>query len=184
MKNATDSLTTPRLRLRRFTPYDLDFLLRINSDEHVMRYAGGVKTRRQTEELLEVRILRYYADNPGLGVWVTVEQASGADIGMHLLNNIHGESFIQVGYLLLPQYWGRGYATEMCRAVLRYGFAELRLPQIVAITDRDNAASQRVLGKAGLRRNGERAFPHPAYASSGAMAWFECDGASWLAAHS
>lgn len=183
MKQATDSLTTERLRLRRFTPDDLNLLLRINGDERVMRYAGGVKTRKQTEELLEARILRYYADHPGLGVWITVEKASGAEIGMHLLNNIQGESFIQVGYLLLPEYWGRGYATEMCRAVLHYGFAELRLPQIVAITDRDNVVSQQVLLKSGLHRNGERAFPHPAYASSGPMAWFERDRVSWLAAH-
>lgn len=50
----------------------------------------------------------------------------------------------------------------MCRAVLRYGFAELKLPQIVVITDRDNVDWQHVLHKAGLHRNGERALPHPA----------------------
>lgn len=183
VKQATDSLSTARLRLRRFTPADFDLLLRLNSDEQVMRYAGGVKTRKQTEELLESRILRYYTEHPGLGVWATIEQASGDCIGIHLLNNIQGESFIQVGYLLLPEYWGRGYATEMCRAVLRYGFAELGLPQIVAITDQENVASQHVLRKAGLHRNGERAFPHPAYASAGLMAWFERDGATWLAAY-
>ena len=45
----------------------------------------------------------------------------------------------------------------------------------------ENSASQRVLLKIGLERRGERAFPHPAYASEGAMAWFERDAADWLA---
>lgn len=182
VKNANDSLATQRLRLRRFTPADLELLLRLNQDERVMRYAGGVKSRKQTEELLAGRILQYYEEHAGLGVWATLERESGACVGMHLLNHIHGESFIQVGYLLYPEYWGRGYATEMCRAVLRYGFTELKLPQIVAITDRANADSQHVLLKAGLHRNGERVLPHPAYAGSGPMAWFERDGESWLAA--
>lgn len=182
MKNANDTLVTERLRLRRFTPEDLDLLLRLHGDERVMRYAGGVRTRKQTEEMLSGRILGYYQEHAGLGVWVTLERESGACIGVHLLNHIQGESFIQVGYLLYPESWGRGYATEMCRAVLRYGFAELKLPQIVAITDRDNVDSQHVLRKAGLHRNGERALPHPAYASSGPMAWFEREGESWLAA--
>ena len=181
MKDPTSSLTTERLRLRRFTADDLELLLRLNSDERVMRYAGGVKTRAQTEELLKTRILAYYEEHPGLGVWATLERGSGACIGMHLLNHIHGEPDIQVGYLLLPERWGRGYATEMCRAVLRYGFADLGLPRIAAITDLDNGPSQQVLLKAGLERHGERALPHPAYASSGPLAWFERDAASWLA---
>jgi [ribosomal protein S5]-alanine N-acetyltransferase len=181
VKDPTSTLSTERLRLRRFTPGDLELLVRLNGDERVMRYAGGVKTREQTGELLRGRILQYYEEHPGMGVWATIERDSGACIGMHLLNHIQGESFIQVGYLLLPEFWGKGYATEMCRAVLRYGFAGLGLPRIVAITNMDNVDSQRVLLKAGLERNGERALPHPAYASSGPLAWFERDGASWLA---
>jgi [ribosomal protein S5]-alanine N-acetyltransferase len=55
------------------------------------------------------------------------------------------------------------------------------LPRIVGITDLPNIASQRVLLKAGLRRNGERSFAHPAYASQGPLAWFERDAESWLA---
>src|SRR5207244_52271 len=102
-------------------------------------------------------------------------------IGLHLLNHIQGESFIQVGYLLFPEYWGKGYATEMARAVVRYGYTELKLPQIVAITDLGNTDSQRVLLKIGLHRKGERALPHPAYAKGGPLAWFERDAADWLA---
>jgi ribosomal-protein-alanine N-acetyltransferase len=183
VKDARDSLTTDRLELRRFTMDDLDLLDRLYSDPEVMRYVGGTKTREQTEALLKSRVLEYYEQHPGLGMWATLERATGACIGTHLLNHIQGETYIQVGYVLFEQYWGRGYATEMTIAILRYGFTELALPEIFAITDLPNVASQRVLQKAGLERKGERSFPHPAYAKSGMLAWFEAHAERWLPAH-
>jgi RimJ/RimL family protein N-acetyltransferase len=61
---------------------------------------------------------------------------------------------IEVGYRLAPNAWGRGYATEGARAVVRYGFADLGLDRIIGLTHPDNAASQRVLQKAGLKDSG------------------------------
>ena len=178
MKNAHDTLLTPRLELRRFTPDDLDLLCRLQSDREVMRYVGGVKSRADTEVFLNERVLDYYMQYPGMGVWATIERATGACIGHHLLNHIRGESIVQVGYVLFSEYWGRGYATEMCIRLLRYGFSELGLGRIAGITDLPNVDSQRVLLKAGLMRNGERVFA--AYGSA-PLAWFERDAVSWLA---
>lgn len=174
-------LATARLVLRRFTAADLDWLHGLNGDAEVKRHMGGPATRAETETMLRERILGYYERHPGLGMWVTLERTTGAPVGFHLLNNIQGASELQVGYVLARAYWGLGYATEMCVALLRYGFAQLALPRVHAITDRGNAASQRVLLKAGLRRDGERAFPHPAYAAAGPMAFFWRDGTDWLA---
>lgn len=178
MRNPKDSLQTARLSLRRYTADDFDLLWRLNSDERVMRYAGGVKTREATQTLLSDRILRYYDEHPGLGIWATFERDTGSPVGMHLLNHMHGESFIQVGYLLFPDHWGKGYATEMARRVVEYGFSDCKLPEIVAITDLANHRSQHVLEKVGLQRRGDRHFAHPAYAH-GPFAWFVCDAARW-----
>jgi ribosomal-protein-alanine N-acetyltransferase len=171
---------TPRLRLRRFTPDDLELHHALMSDPDVTRYVGGVRTRAESEEMFRTRVLPYYEEHPGLGAWATIEQASGECIGTHLLNHIHGETYIQVGYILAKPYWGKGYATEMATALLRYGFSGLGLPTINAITDLPNTASQHVLLKSGLRRNGERSFAHPRYAG-GVYAWFEREAADWLA---
>jgi RimJ/RimL family protein N-acetyltransferase len=176
-------LQTERLALRRFTPDDYEWLVSLYSDAEVMRYGGGVKSREQVTVVMQERILDYYDANPGLGVWQTVERSTGSPIGFHVLNKIHGESIIQVGYFLLKPAWSRGFATEMARALLRYGFVDLGLPHIAGMTERDNVASQHVLTKIGLRRNGERAFPHPAYAHAGPMAWFEREAADWIAEH-
>ena len=177
-----DSLTTERLRLRRCTADDLELLVRMHIDERVVRYTGGLRDRAGSEAMLRDRILEYYAQHPGLGVWATIERATGECVGVHNLNHLHGEPDIQVGYILYPEYWGRGYATEMCVGLLRYGFATLGLPRIVAITDPEHHASQHVLRKAGLVQHGERSLAHPNYAA-GPLAWFEREAAPWLAEH-
>ena len=176
-------LTTTRLGLRAFTPADFELLVQFYSDPDITRYLGGVKTREQTAALFRERILEYYDRHPGLGVWATIERASGRCLGMHVLNHIQGEPDIQVGFILRKDAWGRGYAAEGARALLRYGFVTRGLPRIVGITDLDNTSSQRVLEKVGLERRGERTLPHPAYAGHGPFAWFERSAGDWLAAH-
>jgi RimJ/RimL family protein N-acetyltransferase len=177
-------LTTGRLALRRFAPADLDWLAELYSDHDVTRYLGGVKDRAKTEDFLETRILQYYDEHPGLGVWMTVDRASGVRLGFHLLNHIQGERIIQIGFALEKTAWGQGFGTEMASAVLRYGFVDLKLPLIAGMASLQNDASQRVLLKIGLERRGLRAFPHPDYVSQGAMAWFEREAADWLAERS
>ena len=141
MSDAGFWLTTERLGLRRFTLDDRDWLAELHSDVEVMRYLGGTKDPLQSEELLHSRILQYYQDHPGLGIWMTTERSTGTPVGFHLLNHIQGESFIQVGFALLKPAWGCGYGTEMAAAVLRYGFIGLALPHIVGMANLENRAS-------------------------------------------
>jgi RimJ/RimL family protein N-acetyltransferase len=173
-------LTSERLGLRRFTPDDLDWFAGLYADPEVVRHLGGTKNRAQVKTLLKIRILQYYEEHPGLGIWMTLNRHTGEAIGFHLLNHIQGESILQVGYALMKPMWGQGFATEMASALLRYGFVDLRLPRIAGMTTLANVASQHVLEKIGLRRRGTRAFSHPAYAAQGPMAWFERDADDWL----
>lgn len=179
--DAGDGLSTARLTLRRFIPDDLPLLDRLNSDIEVMRYLGGTVTLDATRVILHSRILRYYGEHPGLGVWATLLRETQECIGFHLLNHVQGETLIQVGYRLFPRFWGRGYATEMSLALLHYGFAHKQLPTLTANAHLDNHASQRVLLKCGLQRKGQRSFAHPAYAAYANVAYFERDAADWLA---
>jgi RimJ/RimL family protein N-acetyltransferase len=176
-------LTTERLTLQRFVQSDFAWLCDLYADPDVTRHLGGPKTHTQMDEMMRRRILDYYEAHPGLGVWMTVERVSGAAVGFHLLNHIQGESIVQVGFTLAKSAWGLGYATEMGAALLRYAFADLGLPTVAGMATLENVASQRVLQKIGLERRGERAFPHPAYAAQGPMAWFEGEADAWLASH-
>ena len=178
-RDAGDGLVTARLKLRRFAAADLPWLAALYADPDVAGPIGGTKTEDQCREMLEKRILAYYEEYPGLGIWLTCTH-SGERVGFHLLNHIQGESLIQVGYAMLKAHWGRGYATEMCRALLRYGAAVRGLDTLLAIANPDNHASHQVLLKSGLQRKGERYFAHPAYAP-GTLAYFERGAAEWLA---
>lgn len=179
--DAGAGLTTARLLLRRYAPEDLSDLIALNSDPDVMRHLGGPMTADASEQMLLGRILRYYDEHPGFGAWATCRREDGAVLGFHLLNHIQGETLIQVGYRLHRRYWGLGYASEMCAALLHYGYQQRQLSLIVATATVDNLASQQVLQKCGLARCGQRRFPHPAYAAFGDLAYFERERADWLA---
>ena len=148
-------LATQRLALREFHPRDAENLYRLNRDPRVMRYIGnGSVGTRASADVAIARARRHYRDYPGLGVWPAEERVSGAFIGWFCLKYIPATIEVEVGYRLLPRVWGRGFATEGARAIVRYGFDVLGLYRIVGLTHPDNLASQRVLCKAGLREAG------------------------------
>jgi RimJ/RimL family protein N-acetyltransferase len=148
-------LRTDRLALRRFTADDAQNLYRLDSDPRVMRYIGdgSVSTRASIEAGL-ARIVRYYDRYPGLGVWPAQERPTSRFIGWFCLKYVPKTVEVEVGYRLLPEAWGRGYATEGARALVARGFEVLGLYRIIGLTHPENVASQRVLQKAGLRDAG------------------------------
>ncbi|MFN9729684.1 MAG: GNAT family N-acetyltransferase [Pseudomonadota bacterium] len=173
MRAPDDILQSPRLLLRRFRDDAAHFehYAALYADPEVAVHVGGVQSREVAQRTYAERVLDYYPRHPGLGIWATFERHTGAFAGLHLLNHIRGEDHIQVGYTLRRAMWGRGYATEMARVVMRHGFRTLGLPAIHGIVNLDNLVSQRVLLKLGMRREGERTFaqygPKP-------LAWFAC----------
>ena len=97
----------------------------------------------------------HWADH-GFGLLAIVERASGRVVGEAGLQFLEGGPDVELGYTLSHAAWGRGYATEAARAVLRWAFAGLRLERVVAVADPANAASLHVLDKLGMRRLGMR----------------------------
>jgi RimJ/RimL family protein N-acetyltransferase len=148
-------LTTERLALREFRNGDAEALYRLHADPRVMRYIGdgSIGTRASVVAAVE-RSIRYYDTYPGLGVWPAEDRFTGEFVGWFCLKYVPETVEIEVGYRLAPNAWGRGYATEGARAVVRYGFADLGVDRIIGLTHPDNAASQRVLQKAGLKDSG------------------------------
>ena len=148
-------LETLRLEMRDFTCEDSDDLYRLNSDPRVMRYIGDGKTtdRKRHAEIMG-RVLRYPRLYPDLGFWYTTRRDTGAFIGWFTLKYCGRSPEIETGYMLLPEVWGQGFATEGATAMVRYGFDDLGLHRIIGVTHPDNKASQKVLQKAGLADRG------------------------------
>ena len=154
-RNRDVLLETEHLILRRMRDDDLDDIARINADPEVMRYIadGSLRSREQTAAAIR-RTHRIYEIYPGLGFWVGEEKPRQKFVGVFALVYIPKTVQVEVGYRLRKSAWGRGLATEGARALVRYGMIELGLERIAGLTHPDNAGSQNVLMKAGLRRNG------------------------------
>lgn len=146
-------LETERLLLREFDEGDIESFYRLGSIPEVTRYThdpgGGLTSLEHAREVLRTRPLADYKKH-GYGRWACVYKATNEVIGFAGLKYLDEMHEIDLGYRFLPDYWGRGLATEACRAVLDFGFAQLGLKQIIAMVDPQNVASVRVLTKLGM----------------------------------
>lgn len=147
-------LETERLALRRFVDTDLDNLVELDSDPEVMRFLnGGVPTPREVvQNRILPRFLRAYEQCGGYGHWAAIEKSSGVFLGwfgFHPQEGGPSDEFV-LGYRLRRFAWGKGFATEGARALIRKGFTELGVQRVSATTYQDNLASRRVMEKAGM----------------------------------
>ena len=149
-------LETERLLLRPFEMTDDKDMFILDSNPLVHKYLGEnpSKTLEQSQQMIE-KIRNQYKEN-GIGRWATIEKATGKFIGWSGLkyiteyenNKIH---FYDVGYRFIPEFWGKGYATEATKVALEYGFNQLQLKEIIGMANIHNKASRRVLEKCGLQ---------------------------------
>jgi RimJ/RimL family protein N-acetyltransferase len=151
-------LLTERLLLRTYEPGDLDAIHDLFSREDVCRYLPWEPMdREQAQAKLEQRLRQNHLDADGDPlVLVAVDQATGRHIGELMLRlwsvtSRQGE----IGWSFHPDVQGRGLATEGARVVLRLGFDVVGLHRIWAGCDSRNAASLRVMGRLGMRREAD-----------------------------
>jgi len=169
---------TERLALRRFTPDDVDRLLALDGDPAVMRFIDRrIKTRAQIEAEVLPRFLGFYERHPDFGHWAAETRRDEEFIGWFGLRPVQPapapvddwadargpSAVVALGYRLRPSAWGRGYATEGARALVRRAFTDPGVEEIVATTMAVNTRSRAVLEKAGLRyaRTVHLSWPDP-----------------------
>jgi ribosomal-protein-alanine N-acetyltransferase len=143
-------LETERMVLRLMEISDVDDLMGIFSDPVAMRHYPATKSRAEAKEWVRWTLESYR--NHGFGQWVAVLKGTGEFAGQCGLTvqEIEGTEEVEIGYLFLRRFWGRGLATEAATAVRDYGFA-LGYRRLVSIIDPQNLASRRVAEKTGLR---------------------------------
>ena len=147
-------LETERLVLRQFTPDDVDNLVELDGDPQVMHFITGGRTtpRDEIESDLLPWFLHYYEGGDRYGFWAAIEKSTGIFLGWFHFRPEDGQPSDEpeLGYRLRRTAWGRGYATEGSRALIRKGFTELGVRRVVASTMVVNTASRRVMEKSGL----------------------------------
>jgi RimJ/RimL family protein N-acetyltransferase len=186
-------LETERLLLRPMTRADEDIAARLLCDPKVMHYVTEEPlTADEVAEHMQNAVKRGAGGR--IGIWTATRKDTGEKIGDGVLTPVpidtdetdwsqvvpdaYPADRIEVGYLLIPEAWGQGYATEICARLLRFGFEQTSLAEIVATTDKENAKSQHVLEKCGMRPVGlRRAYGYDD------VSWFEMTRSEWEVRH-
>ena len=137
--------------LRRYTAEDKSHLFGLFTDEKVMKYVGeGVMTKAQAEEWWEKLFRKFYPQ--GLNIWAVFTKEDLRYIGhAGIYPRPTRREDWEFVYFLSHDAWGKGYATEIARKIIAYGFEELNLPEVFATVDDEHSSSIRVLEKAGMK---------------------------------
>jgi RimJ/RimL family protein N-acetyltransferase len=143
------TLETPRLFLRAFRPADFESYAAMSANPEVMRYIDDVQDRESAFRSFCASIGHWAVR--GYGPWAVEERASGRVVGRAGLFHWERWPAIEVGYLLDPSAWGKGYATEAAQRSLRYAHETVGARGVVAFIQPENVASVRVVEKLGGR---------------------------------
>lgn len=146
---------TERLIVRHYTIDDQENFFLLNGDEEVMRYIRPVKSREETNVFF-VEVMDYSKKNPTKGRMAVIDKSNGEFVGSFAIIPVEGSKHMQLGYSLLPVHWGKGYATELTIAGLKYVFTQTELDHIYGYTEKPNIPSQKVLLKAGFIQTGSK----------------------------
>ena len=144
-------LLTPRLRLREFDEADADFIVSLLNDADFIRYIADKNVRNAEDARLYLRDgpLASYARN-GFGLWCVERLSDGVPVGMCGLIRRDALDDVDIGYALLPEFCGQGYAAEATRAVLDTAVRQHGLHRVIAVVNPDNHDSSRMLEKLGF----------------------------------
>lgn len=152
-------IITERLTLRKITIDDIDNIFQLDSNPDVMKYVGvpPVKLKEESAKMIE-NIINQYKNN-GTGRLAVSEKESNQFIGWCgiklLTDKVNGfKNVYELGYRFLPEFWGKGYATESALASLDLGFNQLNANKIYAYADIDNESSNHILTKLGFENKG------------------------------
>lgn len=152
--------TSARLGFRNWVESDLEALARLNADPYVMRHFPAPLSREESRDLLW-RLQAHFSSR-GYTYYATELLSTGEVIGFIGLKHQEFEGpftpATDIGWRLLKETWGKGYATEGARRCLEHAFA-LGLDRVVSYCPVQNVASERIMQKVGMEKTGQ--FEHP-----------------------
>ena len=157
------TLSSDRLRLRRWREEDRDAFAAMNADARVMEFFASMLSRAESDDLAD-RIEAHFG-RLGFGLWAIEVPGVAPFIGFAGLAVARFSAAftpcIEIGWRLAFAHWRQGYATEAARLALAHGFGALALPEILSFTSATNLLSRAVMQRLGLRRDPAGDFDHP-----------------------
>ena len=158
------ALRTSQLVLRPWRDEDIADFAEMSADPVVMEYLLPLSERGLSADTWVARKRAHWEEH-GFGQWVVELPGEASFIGVVGLETVsydaHFTPAVEVAWRLVRAYWGRGYATEAAKAALDYGFGEVGLGEIVALTVPANQRSRRVMKRLGMTQSPQDDFDHP-----------------------
>jgi RimJ/RimL family protein N-acetyltransferase len=142
-----------RIDLRTVEEEDIEFLKRGVNHPEIRRYISVFRTPQNTERYEET-FENIDSSDDGASLLICADGEPVGSIQLYPIDDSRG--WANLGYWVHPDEQGNGYATEACELTIEYGFRELRLHRISAVTMTANVGSQRVLERVGFTHEGTR----------------------------
>lgn len=153
MINPPKTLKTDRLRLRKAKLADAEAIFRqYAQDPEVTKYVSW-RAHQSIEETREYLRMCSLAWDVGKAFHWVIEGAEDRQVMGMIVARVNAEKW-ELGFVLARKYWGKGYMTEVLRGIIAWGLKQKDIYRIWAVCDIDNAASARVMEKAGMQREG------------------------------
>lgn len=163
----TPAIETERLRLRGWRLDDVEPFTRFYADASASRFVGGPASTGPAWQLMATEVGHWVLR--GYGMWAVEEKSTASFAGFCGLWHPGDWPELEIGWILLPEHHGKGYATEAARRARDYAYAELGQSTLVSYIHPDNEASKRVARRLGaiheetieLRGHPAEVFRHP-----------------------
>ncbi|HAU0368130.1 TPA: GNAT family N-acetyltransferase [Legionella pneumophila] len=141
------TIETIRLLLRRPETSDIFALQFLWRNEIVRKYLGGVIEYKLIEE--KIKSIQNHWDEHGFGLCAVAAKNSKEVLGLCGLH--HSNDGVEISYMFNPEWWGKGIAREAIVATIEYGFNNLKIKKIIAITQDSNQRSCSLLERVGMQ---------------------------------
>jgi RimJ/RimL family protein N-acetyltransferase len=145
------NIETERLRIRALTIIDAGFMMQLMNTPTWIKNIGNrnVNDKTSASNYIANNIINSYNIN-GFGLFLVTQKKDNQSAGICGIVKREGLTIPDLGFALMPNFEGKGIATEASKAVIKYAQESLRIVQLAGITKPENTASIRVLEKVGM----------------------------------
>jgi RimJ/RimL family protein N-acetyltransferase len=151
-------IETERLILREVMLSDLDGMFELDSNSEVHKYLGNKPISNREQAITNIEFLQKQYNERGIARWAVIHKETNEFMGWsgikYLIESEKVNGFFNIhelGYRLLPKFWGKGFATESAKAFVDYAFNKMHVTSLYATADSCNKGSIRVLEKVGFK---------------------------------
>lgn len=143
-------LDTERCSVREITPEDVDRLYEIYADPQITEFMENLFENREDEIAYTKDYIRHHYGFYDFGMWIVVDKETGMVIGRAGFDMREGNEDPEFGFMICREFQRKGYATEVCEALLLYGKEVLGFECVSARVDKNNVISVHLLQKIGF----------------------------------